>query len=58
MWPQYVIIAALVLRWVLQVARDLEKPTAREQFIGAVFSTTVNGATLWLLHMGGFFKGM
>lgn len=57
-WPQYVVIAGIILRFILQVARDMDKPTPREMWYGAVTSVIANAVPIWLLHEGGFFDRM
>ncbi len=54
-WPQYLTIGFQIIRFIILVYRDLDKPTAQEQWIGLVGSSLATLAPLWVLHMGGFF---
>ena len=57
-WPQYLTIAWMAFRFVLLIAKDMDEPTMQKTWFGVCGSVLATAAPLWVLHMGGFFKGM
>ena len=56
MWPQYIMIGLLILRFIGDIRKRNAECLEKAQFMGVLFGITAYYALIiWLLHKGGFF---